>query len=109
MTDQIEKKYYTIGEVSKMLNETPSLIRFWEKEIPQLTPSKTEGGTRKYTHAEVDMLKLVHYLVKQKGYTLAGASQYLKTNKSATTEAALVSKLENLKAFLVELKNALKN
>lgn len=108
MTDQIEKKYYTIGEVSKMLNESPSLIRFWEKEIPQLAPLKTEGGTRKYSYKEVDMLKLVHYLVKQKGYTLAGASQYLKTNKATTTEAALVSKLENVKAFLVELKKALK-
>jgi DNA-binding transcriptional MerR regulator len=109
MTDQIEKKYYTIGEVSKMLNEAPTLIRFWEKEIPQLTPAKTEGGTRKYTLAEVDMLKLVHFLVKQKGYTLAGAKEYLKNKEKAITEAEMISKLETVKSFLVSLKDALKS
>ena len=107
MTDEIEKKYFTIGDVSEILGEAPSLIRFWEKEFTQLKPNKTEKGTRKYTQKDIELLKYIHYLVKQKGYTLDGAKEALRNEKKATQKAELVNKLSEVRDFLMQLKQQL--
>ncbi len=107
MTDEIEKKYFTIGDVSEMLGEAPSLIRFWEKEFTQLKPNKTEKGTRKYTQKDIELIKYIHYLVKQKGYTLDGAKEALRNDKKANNKAELVTKLTEVRDFLMQLKQQL--
>ncbi|MFA6261984.1 MAG: MerR family transcriptional regulator [Bacteroidia bacterium] len=106
--EEIPKTLYTIGEVAEMIGEAPSLIRFWEKEFPRLKPLKSEKGTRKYTQSDLQMLKLIHHLVKRKGMTLEGARQYLKKQHDTDQQAELLEKLENVKRFLVELKQGLK-
>lgn len=106
--EEIPKIVFTIGEVADMLGEAPSLIRFWEKEFPQLKPLKSEKGTRNYTQANVQLLKLIHHLVKRKGMTLEGARQYLKKQHNSDQQAEMLEKLENVKRFLVELKRSLK-
>jgi DNA-binding transcriptional MerR regulator len=105
--DQITKTYYTIGEVANILNEAPSLIRFWEKEFTVLKPEKTEKGTRKYTQKDIQLLTLIHYLVKQKGYTLQGAAEYIKQQSDLETKTQLVDSLTKLRTFLVTLKKGL--
>lgn len=107
MEEHIEKSYYTIGEVAKMLNEAPSLIRFWEKEFPQLKPDKTEKGTRKYSRKDIELLRLIHHLVKEKGYTLDGAKDALKNPQKNIGKAELIAKLKGVKGFLEELKDKL--
>lgn len=107
MEEHIEKSYYTIGEVAKMLNEATSLVRFWEKEFAQLKPDKTEKGTRKYNRKDVELLKLIHHLVKEKGYTLDGAKEALKNQEKTTEKAELIAKLKGIKSFLEELKGKL--
>lgn len=104
MTDEIEKKYFTIGEVSEMIGEAPSLIRFWEKEFHQLKPGKTTKGTRKYSQKDIELLKHIHYLVKTKGYTLDGAKDALRKDNKTTDKAAVISKLTEVKTFLEELR-----
>ncbi len=108
MDNEIEKSFYTIGEVASMLNESISRIRFWEKEFPQLHPLKTEGGTRKYTQKDIQFLKLIHHLVKEKGFTLEGARTYIKQQPKVNEQAILIDKLKDIKAFLVDLKDQIK-
>jgi DNA-binding transcriptional MerR regulator len=105
--EPISKKYYTIGEVSEMIREAPSLIRFWEKEFDALKPDKTDKGTRKYSEKDIQLLKLIHYLVKQKGYTLQGAAEYIKQQSDIETTGKLVDSLTRLKGFLQTIKAAL--
>lgn len=107
MDEQIVKQYYTIGEVADKLGEAPSLIRFWETEFPQLKPYKTGKGTRKYSLKDIELLQYIHYLVKQKGYTLEGAKEALKDEKKSTNKAELIAKLKEIRGFLEQLKQQL--
>jgi DNA-binding transcriptional MerR regulator len=75
---QIEKKYFTIGEVAEQLGVATSLLRFWEQEFINLRPAlKYKNGSRKYTLEDVEKVNKIHYLVKVRGFTLAGARQEL--------------------------------
>src|SRR5580765_7085201 len=104
MSDEIQKLYYSIGEVSKMLNVAPSLIRFWETEFDLLKPGKTSKGTRKFSQKDIQNLRLIHHLVKEKGFTLQGANEKLKSYSKPDEQAQLIDSLKRVRAFLVELK-----
>ncbi len=106
-TDTV-KLYYTIGEVSKMFNVNASLIRFWEKEFEVLQPKKNKKGNRLFTAEDVENLRIIFHLVKERGFTLQGAKAKLKDNKSdvaGTTE--VYDSLTKIRSFLVELKEQL--
>ena len=75
------KLYYSIGEVAKMFNVNESLLRFWEKEFPFITPKKAGGNVRQYRKEDIENIRLVYHLVKEKGLTLQGAKQILKVSK----------------------------
>ena len=64
---QIEKLYYSIGEVSKMFNVNTSLIRFWEKEFDIIKPKKNKKGNRFFTKLDINNIQLIYHLVKEKG------------------------------------------
>lgn len=99
-----EKLYYTIGEVAKMLDVNPSLLRFWEREIPELKPRKSEGGSRYYTSEDIAMLKQVYHLTRDCGYTLDGAREQLRLHGEDGDRQQLVQTLLDLKQFLLDLK-----
>ena len=102
------KLYFTIGEVSKMFKVNASLIRFWEKEFEVLKPKKNKKGNRLFTPGDVENLRIIFHLVKERGFTLQGAKAKLKENKTDvvnTTE--LYDSLSRVKNFLVELKEQL--
>ena len=63
------KLYYSIGEVAKMFNVNESLLRFWEKEFPFITPKKAGGNVRQYRKEDIENIRLVYHLVKEKGLT----------------------------------------
>ena len=104
----IEKLYYSISEVSKMFGVAPSLIRFWESEFDTLKPKKNSNGNRQFTKADIEQIRLIYHLVKEKGYTLSGAKDVLKggTNKPQSV-MEVVNSLEKVKGFLLELKKNL--
>lgn len=105
---EIEKLYYSIGDVSKMLDVNASLIRFWEKEFDILKPKKNKKGDRVFTKEDVDNLKVIYHLVKERGYTLQGAKEKLKSNKEDTFDSVeMVKSLEKVKRFLLEMKKEL--
>ncbi len=104
----IEKLYYSIGEVSKILNVNVSLVRFWEKEFDILQPKKNKKGNRMFTAADFENLKLIFHLVKERGFTLEGAKNKLKENKEDTiNNFEIISRLKEIRSFLVDLKEGL--
>ena len=76
-----EKRYYSIGEVAKAFDVNASLIRFWEKEFDVLQPKKNAKGNRKFTPDDINNLKFIYHLVKERGFTLEGAKTHLKEEK----------------------------
>jgi len=107
---KIEKKYFSIGEVAANFKVAPSLIRFWEKEFDILSPQKNRKGNRQYTNTDILNFKMIFHLVKEKGYTLQGAKEFLKNNKNQPLEEDkqdIKATLEKLKSFLVELRETL--
>ncbi|WP_048331098.1 MerR family transcriptional regulator [Bizionia psychrotolerans] len=103
-----EKRYYGIGEVAKAFHVNTSLIRFWEKEFDVLQPKKNAKGNRKFTPEDIQNLKLIFHLVKERGFTLDGAKIHLKEEKQQTlNNFEIITKLENIKAQLVKIKEQL--
>ena len=104
----MEKLYYTIGEVARMFNVNTSLIRFWEKEFNILRPTKTDSGKRMFTQKDIEDFKQIYHLVKERGYTLQGAKDFLRQKKNEVEkDLILVDTLKKLREFLTELKKEL--
>ena len=74
-----EEKLYKIGEVCKLAELQPYVLRYWETEFPQLAPGKSGGGQRLYTRAEVDIILRIKELLYKEGFTIAGAKKKLET------------------------------
>ncbi len=102
------KLYYSIGEVAKMFNLNDATLRYWEKEFDNIIkPRKTNSGTRLYKKEDIEDIRLIHYLLKEKKLTIAGAKQKLKENKdSAVKNEDIVHKLKGIKGELLLLKEA---
>ncbi|MFT4544525.1 MAG: DNA-binding transcriptional MerR regulator [Bacteroidia bacterium] len=104
----ITKLYYSIGEVAKMFDVNTSLVRFWEKEFDILKPKKNAKGNRLFTRKDVDNLKVIYHLVKERGFTLDGAKKKLRENKGDTIQnEEIVERLKDIRGFLVDLRDNL--
>src|SRR5205085_4709583 len=85
---EIEKLYYTIGEVAQMFNVNTSHIRFWSKEFEVIRPATNKKGNRLYTQSDIENFRKIYHLVKEKGFTLKGAKSELKDSKVKAKVAA---------------------
>lgn len=96
------KLYYSIGEVAQMFNVSETLLRFWEKEFPTIKPQKAGRGIRQYTKADIEQVKLVYHLVKERGMTLQGARDMIKRDKSKTVNRSIevIEKLKDIRSEL---------
>ncbi len=104
----VKKIYYSIGEVARMFEVTPSLIRFWEKEFDVIRPRRNKKGNRLFTSKDIEYFHLIHHLVKEKGYTLKGARERLRQDPVQLEEQLMIHKtLEDMKAFLLGIKKRL--
>ncbi|MGI9532665.1 MerR family transcriptional regulator [Lutimonas sp.] len=103
-----DKRYYKIGEVAKAFEVNTSLIRFWENEFDVLKPKKNKKGNRLFTPEDLENLKLIYFLVKEKGFTLEGAKKKLKENPDEIfSNHKIIMRLESIKSELLEIKNQL--
>lgn len=101
----IEKLYYSISEVAEIFKVNNSLIRFWEKEFSIIKPKKNKKGNRMFTKEDIENIRLIYHLVKERGFTLQGAQQKLKENKEDTVnQVEVIDRLNKVKSFLLELK-----
>ena len=109
-TDKELKLYYSISEVAGMFDVNESLLRFWEKEFPQLRPKKGGRGIRQYRKEDIETVKLIYHLVKERGMTLDGARRALKGGgmPGVARDMELLERLQSIRAQLVEVRNELK-
>lgn len=102
------KMFYSIGEVAKIFNVNTSLIRYWETEFKILKPKKNKKGNRLFTKTDVENLKIIYHLVKERGFTLEGAKRKMRENKHDTVnEMEIIDRLNEIKSFLLDLKSSL--
>ena len=104
--NNIEKVFYSIGEVAGITGTTPSSIRYWEKNFTELSPHKNDKGTRFYNADDIETIKLIAYLVRDRGMTIKGAQQKLKENRDETIKTwEIVNKLNDIKKILIEIRD----
>jgi len=105
---KIEKLYYSIGEVSEILEVPVSTVRFWENEFEILKPMKNKKGNRLFTPQDIKNLRIIHRLVKQEGMTLAGTKKKLSEKWDETDHRYdITESLEKIKAMLLEIKDSM--
>jgi len=105
---EIEKLYYSIGEVAEIFNVAPSLIRFWESEFDIIKPKKNRKGNRQFTKEDIDNVRTIYHLVKEKGFTLQGAKEMLRNDsQSVKDKMEMIDSLRSVKKFLTELREKL--
>ena len=105
---EIEKIYYSIGEVAEQFNVAPSLIRFWESEFELIQPKKNRKGNRQFTKEDIENVRTIYHLVKQKGFTLQGAKEMLRNDTQAVRDKMeIYDSLKKIRQFLVEVRDKL--
>lgn len=85
MRESTDKRYYKIREVADMLQLPASTLRFWETQFTILKPKRNDGGTRFYTPADLETLKMIKYLVKDKGLKIEAAQEAVRRNHSGVS------------------------
>jgi DNA-binding transcriptional MerR regulator len=101
---KVEKLYYSIGDVSKMLNVPVSTVRFWENEFDILKPMKNKKGNRLFTQVDIKNLTIIHRLLKEQGMTLAGVKKKLSENWDETEYKYEINKsLQKIKSILLDI------
>ena len=100
-----EKLYYSIGEVAELLGESTSLVRFWTDSFSNFVrPERNAKGDRKYTPKDIENLRIIHHLVKDKKMTLEGAAARMKGNKEGLdNRAEVVQRLKGIKEMLQDI------
>lgn len=106
--DDLDKKYYKIKEVSEILDIPQSTLRFWEKEFPCCAPKRSKTNIRYYTPADIEQLRIIHYLLKIKGVRIEAAKEQLKLNKhNISKRLEVIDRLTDIRGRLDMLLQAL--
>ena len=71
------REYYSIGEVCEMAGLKPHVLRYWETQFRELSPSKNRAGNRVYRAREIKLIELVKHLLYEEKYTIDGARRRL--------------------------------
>lgn len=105
----IEKLYYSIGEVSRILGENTSLVRFWAQKFPDfIKPARNKKGNRLFTAQDLANFKVIYYLVKERGMTLEGAARRMKDNITGEDKRMdVIGRLNGIKEKLLEISASL--
>jgi DNA-binding transcriptional MerR regulator len=102
------KLLYSMGEVTEMFDVNASLIRYWESKFDCIKPHKNKKGNRMFTPSDIENLKLIYHLVKEKGMTLEGANLAMKRRgKSVKRDVSILERLQNIRAMLLEIRETL--
>ena len=106
-----EKLFYSMGEVAEMFDVNASLIRHWESQFSVIRPKRNKKGNRLFSPQDVENLKLIYHLVKERGMTLEGAKKALRQQPAEggmERDAELMERLQRIRALLVEVREDLK-
>jgi len=105
----MEKLFYTIGEVADEIGESVSLVRFWANSFPKLIrPRRNAKGNRLFRAEDLETVRQIHYLVKEKGLTLEGAERQMLTERAAVeARVKVLSSLKAIRSQLADIKKDL--
>lgn len=106
-----EKLFYSMGEVAELFDVNQSLIRHWEKQFDVLRPKRNKKGNRLFSPQDVEYLKQIYHLVKERGMTLDGARKALRRHRADSgvpRDAELMERLQRIRSMLVEVREQLK-
>jgi len=105
MSEDPRKLFYSIGEVAAIFDVNESLLRFWEKEFDTIKPKKNSKGTRSYTKEDIEDIRQIYFLVKEKGMTLIGAKKRIKEErKGVSAQIEVVDRLRKVREELLKMK-----
>ncbi|MBR5085842.1 MAG: MerR family transcriptional regulator [Muribaculaceae bacterium] len=108
MKDILNKKFYKIGDVAEILNVPTSTLRFWEKEFTVIKPKRNAKNIRVYTVKDIETIKMIYYLVKDKGLKLDAAQAMIKRNRDGISKQwEVVDRLKQVREQLFKLDEAL--
>ena len=106
-----EKLYYSMGEVTEMFDVEPSLIRYWCSQFSCLKPKRNAKGNRMFTPQDIDRLKRIHHLLKEKKMTIEGAQKAMRKRnieaEEKDSDISLLEQLQSLRAMLVEMRDGI--
>ena len=105
----MEKLFYIIIEVAEIIGESTSLVRFWANSFPkQIKPKRNANGTRLYTPRDIEKIRMINYLVKDKGLKLEAAEQQISRNHSGVSRRyEVIERLQNIRNELSGMLDAL--
>ncbi|MFO7755179.1 MAG: MerR family transcriptional regulator [Bacteroidales bacterium] len=103
-----EKLFYSIGELADMLGEQTSAVRYWEKEFDIIKPRKNKKGNRMFSPADLENMKLIHYLLREKGMTIAGAKKRMSENPDDVRKNhEVIKSLQGIREMLVKIRDGI--
>ena len=106
--EDLTKNYYKIGEVAEILGIPASTLRFWEKEFTIIKPKRNSKNTRFYTPEDVETIKMVYYLVKEKGLKLDAAQQQIRVNRDNVSQRSeVINRLKSVRNQLQDMLDAI--
>lgn len=107
-TEKNHKLYYSISEVAKIFGITDTTLRYWEKEFPTLRPKIALNGSRQYRDQDIEEVRVIHNLIKVRGFKIAAAKKMLQANRSHSDQTAqIISTLTQCRDELMALKHQL--
>ncbi len=108
MEDNLSKKFYRIGDVAEILNIPTSTLRYWEKEFTVIKPKRNAKNIRVYTVKDIETIKMIYYLVKEKGLKLDAAQAMIKRNRDGVSKQfEVVERLKVVREELLKLNDSL--
>ena len=108
-----QKLYFKIGEVSRLADVAPHVIRYWESEFEQITPKRASSNQRLYRRDDVILILKIKQLLHGNGYTIAGARRFLESGSEIPEDTDAVDpldvrqKLKQIKSELLQLQRQL--
>ena len=106
--EDLTTNYYKIGEVAEILGIPASTLRFWEKEFTIIKPKRNSKNTRFYTPEDVETIKMVYYLVKEKGLKLDAAQQQIRVNRhNVSQRSEVINRLKSVRNQLQDMLDAI--
>ena len=107
----VEKLYYSMGEVTEMFDVEASLIRYWCSQFTCLRPKRNAKGNRLFTQQDIERLKRIHHLLKEKKMTIEGAQKAMRKRnieaEEKDSDIELLEQLQSLRAMLVEMREGI--
>ncbi|MBE6313807.1 MAG: MerR family transcriptional regulator [Bacteroidales bacterium] len=106
--EELSKQYYKIKEVAEILDVPQSTLRFWEKEFPMIKPIRSSHNIRYYRPQDIELLRIIHYLIKDKGLKIEAAREQLRSNKhNVSRRVEIIDRLKSVRSELANLLVAL--